>query len=257
MSRNPLHEDDKGWWFWDETWCDRYGPFSTKRAAIIAMEEYCHYLGIPPRKEHVLNKMRATWFVISWTLWLGLVELPLMILGIPLVAIAALAKAYEERESLFYAARKVLVWKWSWMWLWGNEEDGIDGAPTNEDGEIEFRQHWWIERAFLWTPWKRILTWSALRNSVSNLRFTRWGGFRPHPGKINYYLLDDASQDGVDTSKHWFCWQGWRGRYHYENERRVFEIGWKVRPGDTDGIAMTDPRRSGVGFGLRLKRINR
>lgn len=40
---NPLHFnlEDNQWYFWDETWADRHGPFPTAKAANAALEKYC------------------------------------------------------------------------------------------------------------------------------------------------------------------------------------------------------------------------
>ncbi len=39
-SRDPVHEDDEGWWFYDETWADRSGPFETREDAQAALDVY-------------------------------------------------------------------------------------------------------------------------------------------------------------------------------------------------------------------------
>lgn len=33
-----------GWWFWDETWADRYGPYATREQAEDALERYAKQL---------------------------------------------------------------------------------------------------------------------------------------------------------------------------------------------------------------------
>jgi hypothetical protein len=35
-----VHQDEQGWWFWDEVWCDRYGPFACHDWAVAAMVWY-------------------------------------------------------------------------------------------------------------------------------------------------------------------------------------------------------------------------
>jgi len=39
---DPVHQDaaDGKWYFWDETWADRCGPFDTKEACRIALYHY-------------------------------------------------------------------------------------------------------------------------------------------------------------------------------------------------------------------------
>jgi len=43
---NPVHqnETDGKWYFWDETWADRLGPYETKEAAEEACENYAIFL---------------------------------------------------------------------------------------------------------------------------------------------------------------------------------------------------------------------
>lgn len=46
MSTDPVHYDtlDHKWYFWDETWADRVGPYDTEEDARIALKEYCKKL---------------------------------------------------------------------------------------------------------------------------------------------------------------------------------------------------------------------
>lgn len=40
---NPVFlNEDKKWYFWDETWSNSYGPFNSKLDANLALLEYCH-----------------------------------------------------------------------------------------------------------------------------------------------------------------------------------------------------------------------
>lgn len=41
----PVHEFDGSWYFWDETWSSRIGPFLTEDRARNMLEEYCKYIG--------------------------------------------------------------------------------------------------------------------------------------------------------------------------------------------------------------------
>lgn len=41
---DPVEEEVDGWWFWDETWADRIGPFSSEKIAREALDKYCRYL---------------------------------------------------------------------------------------------------------------------------------------------------------------------------------------------------------------------
>lgn len=45
---NPIHFEDGKWWFWDETWADRHGPFESEAAAEAALRAYVvEYLEAP------------------------------------------------------------------------------------------------------------------------------------------------------------------------------------------------------------------
>lgn len=36
----PLHSDEQGFWFFDEVWCDRHGPYPTLDEAKTAISAY-------------------------------------------------------------------------------------------------------------------------------------------------------------------------------------------------------------------------
>lgn len=38
---DPVHQDFGKWWFWDETWAYREGPFDTEEICRVALELYC------------------------------------------------------------------------------------------------------------------------------------------------------------------------------------------------------------------------
>jgi len=41
---DPVEQDADGkWWFWNEVWSDRYGPYETKEAVAKALYTYCKY----------------------------------------------------------------------------------------------------------------------------------------------------------------------------------------------------------------------
>lgn len=47
-SKNPIHFHDGKWWFWDEIWIDRIGPFDSEEEAQKAIRKYCEeVLGMP------------------------------------------------------------------------------------------------------------------------------------------------------------------------------------------------------------------
>jgi hypothetical protein len=39
-THNMVHHDKEGWWFHDETWADRYGPFGTQSECLAVLDEY-------------------------------------------------------------------------------------------------------------------------------------------------------------------------------------------------------------------------
>lgn len=41
---NPVRFEDGKWWFYDEVWVDRYGPYETEMEATDACAEYCRTL---------------------------------------------------------------------------------------------------------------------------------------------------------------------------------------------------------------------
>lgn len=41
----PIHREDGKWWFWDECWCTKYGPFDSREEAQMGLNQYVkHYL---------------------------------------------------------------------------------------------------------------------------------------------------------------------------------------------------------------------
>ncbi len=46
MATDPVHYDetDKAWYFWDETWAHRHGPFPSREKAVEACSRYAHSL---------------------------------------------------------------------------------------------------------------------------------------------------------------------------------------------------------------------
>jgi hypothetical protein len=40
MTENPVHEENGNWYFWDEVWADRYGPYLTQQEAVDACRAY-------------------------------------------------------------------------------------------------------------------------------------------------------------------------------------------------------------------------
>jgi hypothetical protein len=47
---SPVHKcDDDSWWFWDETWAFRHGPFATRWQAERALQRYAALLTSTPK----------------------------------------------------------------------------------------------------------------------------------------------------------------------------------------------------------------
>lgn len=41
---DPVHFHEDSWYFWNETWSDREGPYPTEQAARDALDWYCRYI---------------------------------------------------------------------------------------------------------------------------------------------------------------------------------------------------------------------
>jgi hypothetical protein len=41
---DPIHEDKGQWYYWDETWDWRTGPFDTEEEARADLARYCEFL---------------------------------------------------------------------------------------------------------------------------------------------------------------------------------------------------------------------
>lgn len=52
----PVHEHEKKWYFWDETWTDRHGPYDTKAEAEIGLKLYAFYLETGINVQEALEK---------------------------------------------------------------------------------------------------------------------------------------------------------------------------------------------------------
>lgn len=78
-----------------------------------------------------------------------LAQLPLMLLGLLLIAVMAKLGRYKQ------TAPGVYHWVDGWMWVYDNEQDGIDPGEAT-------------------AHWKNIFNWSALRNSVHNYALLNW-----------------------------------------------------------------------------------
>ena len=49
----PIHEENGKWYFWDETWANKCGPYDSEEDAQIALDKYCRIeLDGQPRWDH-------------------------------------------------------------------------------------------------------------------------------------------------------------------------------------------------------------
>lgn len=81
----------------------------------------------------------------SWTFAkLQLAQAPLMLLGVPVIAVMAALKRYDG-----------VHWKDKWMYVWDNDQDGIV-----EPGQAR--------------TWPNVFQWSAIRNSTHNFSNLAW-----------------------------------------------------------------------------------
>ena len=86
------------------------------------------------------------------------VSVVLGFIGLPIIAYYAYVHPQVRLAKSPLTGKAILHFAHKWTWLWDNDEDGIDGGGS-------WNQQWSIGR--------RIFTWSALRNSVNNLRFVK------------------------------------------------------------------------------------
>lgn len=167
-------------------------------------------------------------------LWNLFAQIPLILLGLVLVAAGVYFRLYVYRGPK-------LAWSPGFMWLWGNDENGIDGAygslPTG-----------WPKT--MWPKWRQIFVWSALRNSVGNARWTRAFGMTVDPFKVQLFRFASPSDAWLKEGPYlvrqgWryelkFCWSPTQPDWH---KRRYFWIGYR--------IAQQTAVTSGVGFAFQ------
>lgn len=198
--------------------------------------------------------IRLPFFAIAWAAYFAL-SLPLVVLGVPLIAVlAALPQATARRPSQHYKdGRIVTVWTWRWInYIWGNDEDGVDGMPLASqsvtigiDG-VQGRQGWWVQKTAGWSRWRIIFMWAALRNSTANLRFAPFFGM----------VIDPTQVHSVAGGSWWLAWQHCKSGFWFSwNVNRYFWIGWKVKPADANMNALRlpdgDGRLPGAGFAFQ------
>jgi hypothetical protein len=113
-----------------------------------------------------------------------LVNIPLFIIGLPLCAVLAYGNfsRIDARTGNFH-------WP-AWAWLWDNEEDGT--CP-----------HWYAVTNPRWSFARAEFTWTALRNSVNNLRYVSGVS---KPGRPLWYWT------GTIKGKQFYAKAGWEAK---------------------------------------------
>lgn len=197
--------------------------------------------------------LRLLWGIVSWVGFYVLIDLPLFIIGLPIVA----ALAYTQQWQWVSTGKDDIGAKfghqWEWprtFWLWGNDEDGVLADPLYRMKKQ--REGWSLSHiAFVW---------SGLRNSANNLRFVPGLTCIVRPSKVRYKIFS-GPKAGQSTGSY-LVWQGLYTRLEWTTKWFWLGIGWKIRPSDwvdmsdgEDRLPRDDWRRAGAGFGLRLKKL--
>ena len=193
---------------------------------------------------------RLLYSVPLWAVY-SAVALVLWIVGAAIIPVMAWRQWWELRPSFAYADRRpVMCWRSRLVdRVWGNAEDGVTGAQ------------WYRELHADWSESKQALMWSAFRNPTNNMRFIQIVNPRLRASRIRYRGEYDPETAAKQTGRvaYSFAWQGiYAGLYVIVPIRgRLYRFwwGWKIRPRDTAGIAITDYRYPRCGFATQLKRV--
>lgn len=177
------------------------------------------------------------WIIIST----GVVELstfiPLLLTGLPVMAIALLVIPTELTESLWDPSFRRIAFTWKWLDAWlGNFEDGL--CPP-----------WW-DFECVGSDWTKRMKW-FLRNPVTNLRFCPFISTLPQPEKIHWIGDDHMAEDGIPCF--FICWQGLYGGIRWQGTKYGIWFGWKVKPDDRFGVH--DYRSKGIGIACQFIRF--
>lgn len=165
--------------------------------------------------------LRLLLLLVETAVWWS-INLPLFLLGLVLVPFAIWFRVVQRgpiTDRLIANAPR-------WLWLWGNDEDGLAAD-------------WYDQQHQDWSPFRVMYTWSALRNSVNNLRFVPVLSPKLNPAQIGWW----HSKSGNVI----VCWQGW----YVGIETPWFHHGYNVQPEDglhPGWIPATDFRWRGIGF---------
>lgn len=191
--------------------------------------------------------------LLSIPLWLArvlLLFLPLLILGLPIVAVCAWqAWCWQTFSKRFN--RTVLQFS-PIFWFWCNFEDGVDGLRGADPA-----QQWWADQTAGWSPIRRIFIWSALRNPVDSLRWIPLLNPKLEPAHVRFIGMDHEPDNG--EVGWYFAWLAGTPYSCIRVERWGFRfwLGTKIHPEDRNGLQPGDVRAIRCDFAAQLKRVSK
>jgi hypothetical protein len=157
------------------------------------------------RQKNLKKTLAILASLVIWPAYMAL-DLALAIIGVPIVAMLAYTKTWTIAPGGF-VGRKIAYWP-KWAWLWGNDEDGVIGS-------YEFQTD-----HYNWSDSRKAFVWSALRNSVNNLRYVwpiRTMVNKPAGASYAYELFTVT-----------FLWQGFKTYLRIDTDSHYFHIGWRL-----------------------------
>lgn len=195
--------------------------------------------------------LRTLLGVPAWLAYI-VIQIPLMLIGFPLVAVLALWMQIRAKYNGHVRTNPQLRFPAPFglrlFYLWENDEDGIDGDPwTESNGEP--KNPVWFEATASWSTWRKVFVWSAWRNSVGNARRVPFLGMdMVDPKDKVVYVVPKY------TSAQWFTqWPEYRklgpylARYGYRFELKFPWGGWTVGQGEKMG-GIYPPRYFWIGW---------
>lgn len=219
--------------------------------------------------------LRTLLGVPAWLAYI-VIQIPLMLIGLPLVAVLALWMQIRAKYNGHVRTNPQLRFPAPFglrlFYLWENDEDGVDGDPwTESNGEP--KNPVWFEATASWSTWRKVFVWSAWRNSVGNARRVPFLGMDIKDPKDKVTALSPAGlaamrafcSTGPSSERVLTWWNEYRklgpylARYGYRFELkfpypkfvnvhfsapRYFWIGWR--------IAQQDKPNIDIGFALQL-----
>ena len=188
---------------------------------------------------------------LTWPLMMA-IGLPLYIIGLVLVPLAVLLKAYYEVDSTYYF-KKVLLFKWRIMAPYNNLEDGCC-PPEYRD------RHPKLPLGIL------IIMWTQFRNPISGLRWTPYLSLRikasevQYTGSLGQLPLDRLPEYEAKKPVWYYAWQGPYACIWYQfmlgSELWRLWVGHKLYPDDVNG-GPYGYRQHGAGFAMQFKRVQK